>query len=432
MFISFIDLSLVGTIFGTIFTDKLYGVILFALLTAACIFAQMLFILYTRLLVKNQSRNSKFGYHSSWFFAVAAETLIAGTLLAITIQIITTLQYTTSLTSILVTTSQISTLVFFGLLLSKLVRWFRSNRDNTVLAYIVAIILLGANVSSMTMLHIVTSGNAPKIIDNHGCGLTCVSQRPFLALIYSVTYALSFIAIWISSIILLRNFREKLKKTRLWTIIVLPISLLLLSMNSSLLDNVINLFELDFLVKDAIYNILLNLTGPLAGVVSGLVFWYMAKDLYHSLMRSHIILVTYGIIIILSLNYSTGFQLFLFPPYGTISTSFMMLGAFGIFLGVYFSSIYVAQDSKLRAYIANPKSPVYKELRFFASTGGSENRERTASKVAHVIKNIADDMANESGVPLDLDEDIMDYVKLVLEENKLRKKSTLKKKEKTL
>jgi hypothetical protein len=393
---------------------------LFTLLIAACIFAQILFILYTRSLVKNKSQK-KLGYHSTWFFAVGVESLVVGTLLVITIQIITTLQYTTLLTSLLVTTSQISTLVFFGLLLSKLVRWFRSNRDITVLVYIIAIVLLAANVTSMAILHLVTANNAPKVIDTHGCGLTCVSQRPIISMIYSVTYALSFIAIWISSIVLLRNFREKMKKIRLWTLIVLPIPLLLLSLNSSLLDNLINRIELHFLVKDAIYNILLNLTGPLAGVASGLVFWYMAKNLYHSLMRSHIILVTYGIIIILSLNYSTGFQLFLFPPYGTISASFMMLGSFGIFLGVYFSSIYVAQDSKLRAYIANPKSTVYKELRFFASTGSSENRERTVSNVAHVIKNIADEMENESGVPLDLDEDIMHYVKLVLEERKLRK-----------
>jgi hypothetical protein len=97
----------------------------------------------------------------------------------------------------------------------------------------------------------------------------------------------------------------------------------------------------------------------------------------------------------------------------------MMLGSFGIFLGVYFSSIYVAQDSKLRAYITNPESPVYKELKFFASTGSSENRERTVSNVTHVIKNIANEMENESGVSVD--ENLMEYVKLVLEETRHRK-----------
>jgi hypothetical protein len=177
------------------------------------------------------------------------------------------------------------------------------------------------------------------------------------------------------------------------------------------------------LVKHALYTFLSNITGPLAGVVSGLVFWYMARNLYHSLMRRYIVLISYGIIILLSLNYSTGFRLFLFPPYGTISTSFMVFGSFGIFLGVYFSSVYVAQDSKLRTYIVNPKSPVYKELKFFAATGSSENRERTVSNVTHVIKNIADEMEGESGVPLD-QENIMEYVKLVIEE---KKKSALEK-----
>src|ERR1051325_11956693 len=98
----------------------------------------------------------------------------------------------------------------------------------------------------------------------------------------------------------------------------------------------------------------------------------MARNLYHSLMRRYILIISYGIIILLSLNYSTGFQLSLFPPYGTISTTFMAIGSFAIFLGVYFSSVYVAQDSKLRTYIANPESPVYKQLKFFAATGASE------------------------------------------------------------
>jgi hypothetical protein len=422
--ISFIDFSLVGTIYGTIFTDKVYGVMLFTVLSLACIFSQILFMAYAKVLVRFESQKNRLIYWSSWFFALGVESLVIGILLAITIQIITTSQYTTLLISTLVTASQISTLGFIGLLLSKLIRWTRSNPDLTVVVFIIAMILLAVNVSSMTILHVVTSASAPKIIDSHGCGLTCVSQRPILALIYSVSYSLSYIAIWISSIVLLRNFQDKIKRTRLWILILLPITLFLLSINSSLLDNIINLFGLDFLVEDAIYTILVNVTGPLAGVVSGLVFWYMARNLYHSRMRSHIILVSYGIIILLSLNYSTGFQLFLFPPYGTISTSFMMVGSFAIFVGVYFSSIYVAQDSKLRAFIANPKSPVYKELKFFSSTGTSENRESTISNVTHVLKNIAADMEDESGVPLDLDDNLMEYVKLVLEEKKIRKKST--------
>ena len=426
MVISFVDFSVVGTTFGTILTDKSYGVTLFALLTLACISSQIFFIVYTKSLVRNDSPKKRLKYHLSWYIVAAVECLVASILLSITIQIITTLQYTTLLTSTLVTVSHFTTLVFFGILVSKLIKWIRSNSNLTVLVYIVAIVLLAANVLSLTIFHFITSASAPKVIDSYGCGLTCISQRPTLTLIYSVTYYLSYFAIWFSSVILLYNFRNKMKKVTLWTLILLPIPLLILSLNSALWDTLISVFELDFLVKHALYTFLSNITGPLAGVVSGLIFWYMARNLYHSVMRRHIILVSYGIIILLSLNYSTGFQLFLFPPYGTISTSFMMLGSFAIFLGVYFSSIYVAQDSILRAYIANPKSPVYKELKFFATTGTSENRERTVSNVTHVIKNIADEMESESGVPLD-EENLMEYVKLVIEEKKLRKNSAVEK-----
>jgi hypothetical protein len=214
-----------------------------------------------------------------------------------------------------------------------------------------------------------------------------------------------------------------MKKITLWTLILLPTPLLILSLNSGIWNTLIGVFELNFLVKHALYTFLSNITGPLAGVVSGLVFWYMAKNLYHTLMKRHIVLISYGIIILLSLTYSTGFELFLFPPYGIMSTTFMVLGSFAIYLGVYFSSVYVAQDSKLRTYIANPESPVYRELKFFAATGTSENRQRTVSNVTHVIKSIADEMESESGVALDQD-NIMEYVKLAIEE---RKKSALKK-----
>ena len=423
--ISFLDFSLVGTIFGTILTDKTYGITLFTLLTLACISSQIFFIIYTRSLVKNESRKKRLRYHTSWYLVVAFECLVASILLSITIQIITTLQYTTLLTSTLVTASHITTLVFIGMLLGKLINWIRSNSNLVVLVYIVAISLLGANVLSLTILHFITSTSAPKVIDSDGCGLLCISQRPTLTSIYSVTYYLSYFAIWFSSILLLYNFQKKMKKITLWTLILLPIPLLILSLNSGFWNTLIGVFELDFLVKYALYTFLSNITGPLAGIVSGLVFWYMARNLYHSLMRRYIVLISYGIIILLSLNYSTGFRpLFYFHRMVTISTTFMVLGSFGIFLGVYFSSVYVAQDSKLRTYISNPESPVYKELKFFAATGTSENRERTVSNVRHVIKNIANEMEGESGVPLD-EENIMEYVKLAIEENKLRKKSAL-------
>jgi len=419
--ISFVDFSLVGTLFGTILTDKTYGIILFTLLTFACISSQIFFIIYTRSLVKNGSRKKRLRYHSSWYLVVAFECLVATILLSITIQIITTFQYSTLLTSALVTVSHITTLVFIGMLLGKLIKWIWSSSNLIVLVYIVAISLLGANMLSLTIFHLITSANAPKVIDSSGCGLLCISQRPTLTFIYSVTYYLSYFAIWFSSILLLYNFQKKMKRITLWTLILLPVPLLILSLNSALWNTLIGIFELDILVKHALYIFLSNITGPLAGVVSGLVFWYMARNLYHSLMRKYIVLISYGIIILLSLNYSTGFQLFLFPPYGTISTSFMVFGSFGIFLGVYFSTVYVAQDSKLRAYIVNPKSPVYKELKFFAATGSSVIRERTISNVTHVIKNIADEMEGESGVPIDED-NIMEYVKLAIEE---RKKSAL-------
>jgi len=421
--VSFVDFSLVGTVFGTILTDQTHGITLFALLILVCISSQIFFIIFTRPLVKNNSPKKKLRYHTSWYLLVAFECLVASILLYVIIQIITTLQYATLLTSSLVTASHITTLVFIGFLLGKLIKWIRSNSNLTVFVYVVAISLLGANVLSLTILHVITSASAPKVIDSNGCGLICTSERPALTLIYSITYYLSYFAIWFSSILLLYNFQKNMRKITLWTLILIPIPFLILSLNSGIWNNLIDVFKPDFLVKYAVYTFLSNITGPLAGLVSGLVFWFMARNLYHSLMRKYIVLISYGIIILLSLNYSTRFELFLFPPYGIISTTFMVLGSFGIFLGVYFSSVYVAQDSKLRAYISNPESPVNKELKFFAATGTSENRDRAVSNVTHVIKNFALEMEGESGVPFE-EANILEYVKLAIEE---RKKSALKK-----
>jgi hypothetical protein len=417
--ITLIDISLVrAPIIAPLLTEKGYDILIFSILVVACIFCQMLFLAQTRALVKLQVTRNQVIYRLTWIIVVSVQILVAVILASVISQIILNHSYNAFLVLALVIVSQIAAIAVFSFLIWNMVRWSRSNFDFTVLTYLITIVLLAANIVSMTIWVLDVSRIAPVIVSPPGCATTCISQISIFSQVYSITYLISFLAVWTSSVVLIRNFYSKMKKIKIWILVIIPLVLFFIQINSTYLEAFVNLFHLRLVMAYSIYTILLNIIGPLAGVMAGLVFWFMARNTYQSGIRNHIMLICYGTILLLSLNQSGGFEIYNYPPYGVVSASFMTLAALSIMLGVYFSAIYVAQDSKLRSFIVSSSS---KQLDFFANIGTSENRQRTISDVTRIIENLAVEMEDESGVTMNMEENLKEYVNLAIEGKKITK-----------
>ena len=276
----------------------------------------------------------------------------------------------------------------------------------------------------MTLFLFDTPKNLHSVIDASRCGLMCYHLGSVYYPAYSVTYLISFFTILASSITLFRNFRKRFETVKFWLILSIPIFLIVIRVNNDLLRDFVFLLNLPPEIRHILYAILLDMIGPSAGISAGLVFWFMTKNVSQSLVRNHILLISYGTVLFLSLNQSTGLALFQYPPLGVLSLSFMSIASYSMFVGVYFSAIYVAQNQKMRSFISNPKSPAAKQLRFITSIGTSENMQRLMSNISEVVSNMGTRMENESGVPSNWEENLNKYLTSVLSFKKSMKSNT--------
>src|SRR6266540_4220092 len=320
--ISYFDGALIQTpLLAHVTTEKLYGVLIFGILVVASIFSQLFFLYRARLITRSQKSMKTFVYRAMWIFVVSGQAVIDGILTLVMSQISFLSKFDVFFVSALVMTSLLLGIFIFFILIAKMIGWYRSNPNKTVITYLIAIVLLNSNLFSMILWWFDLEGDHPAVISSMGCALTCMSQVSVFAKIYSISYIMSFIAVWLSSVMLIRNFQHKIKGLELWMLVIIPLVLLLIRTNGGALEYFIEMFHFKLILKHSIYTILQSVIGPLAGVMAGIVFWYMARSLNQPLVRNHIMLISYGTLLLLSLNETPGFELLTFPPYGIISSS---------------------------------------------------------------------------------------------------------------
>jgi hypothetical protein len=98
----------------------------------------------------------------------------------------------------------------------------------------------------------------------------------------------------------------------------------------------------------------------------------------------------------------------------------MILAAYLVFLGIYSSSISVAEDSRLRQSI---RKIAFKELQFLDVIGTAEMEREIVRKVIPMFAMAKDNMLKETGISSSLEEDDMkSYLQEVLEEVKNKRK----------
>ena len=81
-----------------------------------------------------------------------------------------------------------------------------------------------------------------------------------------------------------------------------------------------------------------------------------------------------------------------YPPWGSISITFMIIGTYLLIIGLDSAAFYLATDASLRRIVA--RSP-QKECDF-KSLGYSETQDVVTAKIKHLTKQVYDEIASEN------------------------------------
>jgi hypothetical protein len=224
----------------------------------------------------------------------------------------------------------------------------------------------------------------------------------------------AFILTWISTIILLRPYMEKIGKVKFWGIMGFAL-VYLISYPLYLLGFLSLTGETDAEIMNNI--ILVSTASVFAGLVFGAAFLSIARTLRRgTAIRQYLILAGYGMFIFYLAGSATVSQA-AYPPYGLISVGFTGLSTYLIYVGLYSSAVTLSQDLTLRKTI---RKSVLEQSKLLDSIATAQMEKELQTSVLTIVKKTSQEMKDDSGIEASLtEEDLRDYMGIVMNELKI-------------
>jgi hypothetical protein len=224
----------------------------------------------------------------------------------------------------------------------------------------------------------------------------------------------AFILTWVSTIILLRPYMEKIGKVKFWGIMGFAL-VYLISYPLYLLGFLSLTGETDAEIMNNI--ILVSTASVFAGLVFGAAFLSIARTLRRgTAIRQYLILAGYGMFIFYLAGSATVSQA-AYPPYGLISVGFTGLSTYLIYVGLYSSAVTLSQDLTLRKTI---RKSVLEQSKLLDSIATAQMEKELQTSVLTIVKKTSQEMKDDSGIEASLtEEDLRDYMGIVMNELKI-------------
>lgn len=345
---------------------------------------------------------------------VFAQYLSIIIVITVLIQLLINSRYNTFLLEFSVWLNYVQAIFLTLLLFYYFIVWFKNTRGYSILPYAVSVILLTVNVSFVFLYAQDMLSNLPSEIRPHR---PYILPTPNSTLVdgIRVSSLLSYIGMWVATSFQLRNHVEKLGKVMYWVLISLPLIYFLLQFQPALLQSISSYFHQD-IIFNILYTLFFSAAKPIGGILFGTAFWILGIKTKNVTLKSFMILTAYGLVIFFASNQAIILTYGIYPPFGLITISFLGAGAYLLFVGIYSSSISVAQDISLNKMLKQQLT----KFGFIENIGSGE-RARIETKIANRAVNLGKKMEDLSGLPTSWEEqDIHDYIKLYYQE--IRKK----------
>ena len=141
-------------------------------------------------------------------------------LVSIILQMIITSGYDILLVKLVIWISYIISTIVLGLIATRFFSWFKSQRNSVVLAYALAILVLMIN-AGLTLLYVNDVIYDAAFVRPHigGSVISFSGPKSIFHSGYIVTSVLSFILIWIATVLILRHYSRKLGREKYWIIV---------------------------------------------------------------------------------------------------------------------------------------------------------------------------------------------------------------------
>lgn len=408
--------------FLTEFNTSIAGIILFTIIAGGYVVGQFFLLKYIRshsytikarsvLIAKLQN------------VATIVQYIFAANMIVLIIQVIVLSKYLTMSLIFVTYVSNFFTAVLLTVFALRFITWYRNQTHSlVVLLFALAFLILAfseiiAGLGDSYLLSqkdgIISPASKVEFYD--------FPEGSFFNKYYDyynyVGYA-PFFLILIASALLLYHYSKKTNKPKIVLIIFLP----LLGYSSVLLDS-FNIYDTDTSPDLFSYYIFQSLMFTLSGILFAISFWFVAKRLPDSSIKTFLKITAYGFALLYVSN-NVDVSIAPYPPFGINSLSLLPLATYFVLFGLYSSALSLSQDINLRNHLR----AIAKSDNNLLSSIGTAQMETEIKRAVGELKDVADEeekeLAEQSGIETPIaDNEVEDYLRQVIEEvSRARKK----------
>ena len=231
------------------------------------------------------------------------------------------------------------------------------------------------------------------------------TRLSYLATLYTYLSIISFLGVWIPTIIMLRTYSAKLGGIRYWTLVSLPLIYFFFPYFGNelgIFDNLLLEYGTQF---NLIYYILFSPYKQIGGLLFGIVFWIIAFKVKRQNLKIPLRIAGIGMILLFGSAVLHGLTFIVLPPFGLVTVSFMSLASFMLLTGIFSAAKELSKDVLVRR-------DLYKIARehsdLFSNIGRAELDKMLEKKVSVILSKIEDKIE-----PLQPEIEESDYKKFI-------------------
>ena len=332
---------------------------LFAVNSSFCLLLQFFIIKYLQSSFKRDRLNNTLKVQS--FYKISLISLcVLGTLIGFLIfQLFYNNYYNTSISIFIITISYGTATAFIIRLSLLFFSWFKSNHNLIVFLYFISMLVIGFNLIMTAAYTSVKVSELPNPTGEYvgSSGFFSSDRYSLLENAYRIFSFMSFFSIWITTAVLMINYRKKPSSNAIvyWIILSVPFVYFLITyFYQYILGNIlISYLEIDPITVSIILGAFLALSKPIGGLVFGVAFWKISRIMsYERNIMTYMIISGFGIFLIFAANQAATQTIpGIYPPFGLLTITVLNIAAFFMLLGIYNSATLVSANHNLRKLI---------------------------------------------------------------------------------
>ena len=392
--------------------DNDLDLIIFPLIVSVFVIGQI-FIVKQYILKEKILTNNKKKSDFITRLSIASVIIISSIILVAAIQVIVLEQYSTMLVQVGIGVSYIVSLIAFGFLIYRLIKWYTIEKEFIILIYAVAITTIMFRIISLLMMESILVANSDFIRDFESTVIFAELEPDTLVYYswewYSITSIVSYMVLWLTNALFLRNYYKKFSKFKYIVLVILLPSF-------TMIDYVINQTYMETIdIEPLLFDIIVLIEGVLSGILLAIPYFIIARSIKDKSndIRYQLIFAGCGLIIF-GISGSAIIDHLPFPPFGFTSILTMQLAAMVIYVSLYKSAISFSMDSVLRKSINNQMNGMADMLK---KIGNSEMNRNMLENTIEVQQRVYNKMKETQHVSPTMDDDkIREYIEIISEE----------------